>query len=68
MLPIVTSSTTMKLTVKNTKKLMKKFPIQCDKCGKQIMEDSLEDDCSKCGFSNYTSVLEWILERQDMKE
>jgi len=47
----------VKLTVKNVKKLMKKFPIQCDKCGRKIENDSIEDSCSKCGFSNYTSVL-----------
>lgn len=57
----------VKINEDNFDELKEKYPIQCYKCGMQVGHEKIDDDCSQCGFSTNESLVQWILERQDMK-
>ena len=53
---------------KNMDLVLKKFPIQCYQCGHKTGEGRLDGNCSKCGFSNEESLVQWIFEREKIIE
>jgi len=56
------------ITPENVGQLLETYPIQCYQCGNRTGNERLDSKCSKCGFSNEESFVQWVFEREGLSE
>jgi len=55
-----------KITPQNICRLLKKYPIQCFKCGVKVGTQRLDGKCRNCKYPNEESLVQWVFEREDI--